>query len=103
MYYAIARRANDLAVTAVKKKTVLGISRSMADPEVQHVIAEMSLEMDGVGPNLDRIAEDRSPGAAYGDAWPANIVGATYHAVESAKRDVDLAMETSGGARHVQR
>jgi alkylation response protein AidB-like acyl-CoA dehydrogenase len=99
IYYAIALRARDLAVASAHRKTALAISRTMAHhPEVQHAVAEMTLALDAMGPHLDRIAQDWSVGVDHGATWPAKIVSAKYHAVESAKRVVDLAMEISGGA-----
>jgi alkylation response protein AidB-like acyl-CoA dehydrogenase len=98
IYYAVALRARDLAVTSARKKTALAVSRSMAyHPEVQHQAAEMTLEIESIGPHLDRIAQDWSEGVDHGAAWPSKIVAAKYHAVESAKRVVDLAMDMSGG------
>jgi alkylation response protein AidB-like acyl-CoA dehydrogenase len=99
VYYAIALRARDLAVASAHKKTSLAVSRSMAHhPEVQHAVAEMTLALDSTGPHLDRIAQDWSDGVDHGATWPAKIVSAKYHAVEAAKRVVDLAMDISGGA-----
>jgi alkylation response protein AidB-like acyl-CoA dehydrogenase len=99
IYYAIALRARDLAVNSARKKTSLGVSRSMAyHPEVQHQVAEMTLAIDAIGPHLDRVAQDWSEGVDHGAQWPSKIVSAKYHAVESAKRVVDLAMDISGGA-----
>ncbi len=99
IYYAIALRARDLAVASAHRKTSLAVSRTMAyHPEVQHSVADMTLQLDAIGPHLDRIAQDWSDGVDHGAAWPAKIVSAKYHAVESAKRVVDLAMEISGGA-----
>jgi len=99
IYYAIALRARDLAVASAHKKTALAVSRTMAyHPEIQHMAAQMTLEIDGVGPHVERIAQDWSTGVDYGAQWPAKIVGTKYHAVESAKRVVDLAMDMSGGA-----
>jgi len=99
VYYAIALRARDLAVASARKKTSLAVSRSMAyHPEIQHMAAQMTLEIDAVGPHLDQIARDWSEGVDHGHQWPSKIVGAKYHAVESAKRVVDLAMDMSGGA-----
>src|SRR3954471_10169944 len=99
IYYGLAQRARDLAVASAHKKTSLALSRTMAyHPEVQHAVAEMTLALDPVGPHLDRIAQDWSDGVDHGATWPAKIVSAKYHAVEAAKRVVDLAMEVSGGA-----
>jgi alkylation response protein AidB-like acyl-CoA dehydrogenase len=67
-------------------------------PEIQHTAAQITLEIDAVGPHLDRIAKDWSEGVDHGHAWASKIVGAKYHAVESAKKVVDLAMDMSGGS-----
>ena len=99
IYYAIAQRARDLAVASAKKKTSLAVTRPMAyHPEIQHTIAEMQLEIESMGPHLDQIARDWSTGVDHGMEWPAKIVAAKYHAVEAAKRVVDLALDASGGS-----
>ena len=99
IYYGIVLRARDLAVAAARKRTSLAVSRSMAyHPEVQHQAAQITLEIEAVGPHLDRIAQDWSEGVDHGVQWGSKIVAAKYHAVESAKRVVDLAMDMSGGA-----
>ena len=98
-YYGLAQRAIDLALAGIKNKTSVGLSRSMAyHPEIQHMVAEMALAFDPIGPHLDRVAEDWSNGVDHGGAWPAKIVSAKYHAVEACWRIVDKAMEVSGGA-----
>jgi alkylation response protein AidB-like acyl-CoA dehydrogenase len=98
VYYGLARRALDLSVETVKGKRSMAVSRTMAyHPEVQHAIAEMALELESIGPHLDRIAEDWANGTDYGAEWPAKIFSAKYHAVEGSWRVVDLAMEVAGG------
>lgn len=99
VYYAIALRARDLAVEATKKKKALALTRSMAyHPEFQHSAAQMTIEIESMGPHLDRIADDWSNGVDHGHEWGAKIVAMKYHIVESAKRVVDIAMDMSGGA-----
>jgi alkylation response protein AidB-like acyl-CoA dehydrogenase len=99
IYYAIALRARDLAIAGAKKKTSIAVSRSMAyHPEFQHDAAEITIEIEGMGPHIDRIAQEWSDGVDHGHEWPSKLVVAKYHMVESAKRVVDLAMELSGGA-----
>ena len=99
IYYAIAERARDLAITAARKKTSLGLSRPMAyHPEIQHLFSEMSLTLEAMGPQLEKVAQDWSNGVDHGAAWPMKIVAAKYNCVEGAKRVVDLAMTASGGA-----
>jgi alkylation response protein AidB-like acyl-CoA dehydrogenase len=99
IYFGVARRAIDLVLPAIKNKTTLAVSRSMAHhPEIQHMVAEMVLAFDPIAPHLDRIATDWSDGVDHGAAWPAKIVSAKHHAVEACWRIVDKAMEVSGGA-----
>jgi alkylation response protein AidB-like acyl-CoA dehydrogenase len=99
IYCGIAQRAIDLTVPAMRKKTSVALSRSMAyHPEVQHAVAEMALTLDPVVPHIERVAEEWSGGVDHGANWPAKIVSAKHHAVEACWRVVDLAMEVSGGA-----
>jgi alkylation response protein AidB-like acyl-CoA dehydrogenase len=98
IYYGLAQRALDLTIASMKTKRSIALSRTMAyHAEVQHRIAEMGLAMEPIGPHLERIAEDWSSGVQHGATWPAKIVAAKYHAVESSWKVVDLALELGGG------
>ena len=97
VYYGLASRVKDLAVESVKTKTSIGLTRSMAHhAEVQHGIAKIVMELEAIGPHLDRVAQDWSDGVAHPD-WPIKIVAAKHHAVEGAFRVVDRALDLSGG------
>ena len=99
VYYGLARRALDKSIAAVKSKHSLAVSRTMAyHPELQHSIAQMVIEMESIGPHLDRIAEDWSNGVDHGAEWPAKIFAAKYRAVEGAWRVVDTGLDVAGGA-----
>jgi alkylation response protein AidB-like acyl-CoA dehydrogenase len=100
MYTAIGERALELAVaSAQKRKSVALGGRTMAyHPEIQHEIADMALLLEGAIPHVEKTASDWSNGVDHGGLWPAKLVATKYHAVESAKRIVDLAMEVSGGS-----
>jgi alkylation response protein AidB-like acyl-CoA dehydrogenase len=99
IYVGLAQRAIDLAVEGVKKRTSLALSRSMAyHPEIQHIVAEMQIEIESMGAHLDRTASDWSAGVDHGAAWPMKLVATKHHCVEGAKRIVDGAMTVSGGA-----
>ncbi len=99
IYLSVAERARDIAITSARKKTSLGVSRSMAyHPEIQHLFSEMQLTIEALGPQLERVTEDWSNGVDHGAAWPMKIVAAKYNCVEGAKKVVDLAMTASGGA-----
>jgi alkylation response protein AidB-like acyl-CoA dehydrogenase len=98
IYFGLARRVFDLTIERAKKKTSLGLTRSMAyHPEIQHAIAGMALELEAIEPHLDRIAADWSAGVDHGATWPAKIVAAKHHAVEGSWRVVDTALDVAGG------
>jgi alkylation response protein AidB-like acyl-CoA dehydrogenase len=98
IYYGLAQRMRDLIVEQVKGKTSLGLTRSMAyHPLVQHGIAEITMELEAIGPQLDAATRDWSDGVDHGGQWPIKIVAAKYRAVEGAWRIVDRAMDLSGG------
>jgi alkylation response protein AidB-like acyl-CoA dehydrogenase len=97
IYYGLALRVRDLIVDLVKTKTSLGMTRSMAyHPLVQHGIAEITMELEAIGPQLDAVTREWSEGVDRPD-WPIKIVSAKYRAVEGAWRIVDRAMDLSGG------
>jgi alkylation response protein AidB-like acyl-CoA dehydrogenase len=98
IYYGLAKRALDLTLASIKSKRSIALSRTMAyHAELQHRVAEMGLAYEGIGPHLDRIAEDWSNGVNHGAEWPAKIFAAKYHAVEDSWRIVDLSLEAAGG------
>ena len=99
VYFGLAKRALDKSIAAAKSKRSLALSRSMAyHPEIQHAVAQMVIELESIGPHLDRIADDWSNGVSYGDEWPSKLFAAKYHAVEGSWRVVDLGLDVAGGA-----
>ena len=98
VYYALGRRALDITIESLKKRTSLAVSTSMAHhPAMQHGLAEMVMELESIEPLIERVAEDWSTGVDHGGAWPSKIVTAKYRAVEGAWKVVDTALELSGG------
>jgi alkylation response protein AidB-like acyl-CoA dehydrogenase len=98
VYYGLARRAADLAIASAHSKSSLGLTRSMAyHPEVQHLAAEMTLELEAMSAHLQQVAGDWSSGVDHGAAWGLKLLALKHHCTESAKRVVDLAKTTSGG------
>jgi alkylation response protein AidB-like acyl-CoA dehydrogenase len=97
VYYGLALRVRELLVQMLKEKGSLGLTRSMAyHPEVQHGMAEITMALEAIGPQLESVANDWSNGVNHPD-WPIKIVAAKYNAVNSAWRIVDRAMDLSGG------
>jgi alkylation response protein AidB-like acyl-CoA dehydrogenase len=98
IYCGMARRACDLVLPTVKGKSSMGLTRSMAyHPGVQHGVAEMVMALDTIAPLLDHVANEWSTGVDHGAGWPAKIVSAKLHAVETCWKIVDQAMDLSGG------
>jgi alkylation response protein AidB-like acyl-CoA dehydrogenase len=98
VYLGIAQRALDLTVESARKRTSLGLSRSMAyHPGVQYEVAEMVLELEAMVAHAERIAADWSTGVDHGHRWPMKLVAAKHRCVEGAKQIVDRAMTVSGG------
>ena len=98
IYYGLAKRALDVSIAAVKSKRSLALSRSMAyHPEAQHAIAEMVIELEGIEPHLESVAEEWSNGVDHGAVWPSKVFAAKYHAVEGSWRVVDPGLDVTGG------
>ena len=99
VYYGLAQHALDKTVDSLKTKTSIGLSSGslIHHPEVQHSVAEMVIELEGIGPQLDRIADDWTNGVDHGGAWPAKLVAAKYRAAEVVWKVVDTALDLAGG------
>ena len=98
VYCGVAQRAVDLAIPSLKKKTSLGLTRTMDyHPEVQHAVGQMVLANESIRPYVERTCADWTNGVDHGETWPSKIVATKYHAVETCWKVVDTAMDVSGG------
>ncbi len=99
VYYGLAQRAFDITIESVKKKTSLAMTRSMAyHPGVQHAVADMVIELESIGPQLEKMAQDWADDRVdYGEGWFTKILSTKYRAVEGSWRVVDLALDVAGG------
>lgn len=98
VYYGLAQRALDLTLESVKTKKSIALSRSMAyHAHVQYAIAEMIMDLESIGAQLEQAAQDWSNGVDHGANWVIKIVGSKYKAVEAAWRVVDTALDLAGG------
>ena len=65
VYLGAARRAFDITVDRMPKRTSIALTRSMAHhPEVQHNVAEMRIALDAAEALLERTAADWATGVA---------------------------------------
>lgn len=99
VYYGLARRALDLTIDSLKTKTSIAISRGsmVHHPEVQRAVADMVIELEGIEPQLDRLADDWTQGVDHGGAWPVKIVATKHRVAESVWKVVDAALDLAGG------
>src|SRR5262245_47939127 len=99
VYYGLARHAVDATLENLKGKSSIAHSRGalVHHPEVQHRVAEMVMEMEGIGPQLDRIADDWTDGVERGPAWPVRFIAAKHRTVEAVWKVVDTALDLAGG------
>lgn len=98
IYHGIATRIRDVIVEALKTKPAVGLTRSMAyHPAMQYGVADIVLDLEAVGPQLEALAGDWSAVDRHGPEFALRIVAAKYNAVEAAWRIADRALDLSGG------
>ena len=97
VYYGLAQRVLELTSEHLNARGSLALTRSMAwHPDAQHGIADMVMELEAIGAQIETVTRDWSEGVAHAD-WPIKLVAAKYRAVEGAWKIVDRAMDLSGG------
>ena len=98
VYLGLSERIRDVIVEQMTSKGALGMTRTMAyHPEVQHKVADIVMNLEGMAPQLREMTEDWSNGVDHGPYWVVKIVGTKYNVVEAAWKIADLAMDASGG------
>lgn len=100
VYYGIARRAFDIAIESARKRTspALGGLSQAHHPIAQFNISKAAIELDSIGALLDSVARDWAAGVDHGALWPAKLLAAKQHAVDGARRVVDLATDVVGAS-----
>jgi len=97
IYYAIALRTREVLIEQLNGKTSIALSRPMIyHPEVQHGIAEITMDLETMGPHVEAVANDWTEGRV-GPDWFLRIVALKHRTVEAAFRVVDRALDLSGG------
>jgi alkylation response protein AidB-like acyl-CoA dehydrogenase len=98
VYYGLAQRMLELAIDHVKAQKSMGLTRSKAyHPEVQRGVADMVMELEAIGAQIESVTGDWANGVDHGATWPIKLVAMKYRAVEGAWRIADTALEVSGG------
>jgi alkylation response protein AidB-like acyl-CoA dehydrogenase len=97
-YLGAAKRAFDLTVETMPKRSSIALTNSMAHhPEVQHNVAEMRFAYDAAEALLERTTADWTNGVEHAD-WPVRIIGARYFVITESYEIVDRALDLSGGS-----
>jgi alkylation response protein AidB-like acyl-CoA dehydrogenase len=97
VYYAVALRMREVIVEQLKTKTSIALTRPMIyHPEIQHGIAEITMDLESMGPHIEAIANDWSEGRVGAD-WFLRLVAMKHKVVEAAFRVADRALDLSGG------
>jgi alkylation response protein AidB-like acyl-CoA dehydrogenase len=97
VYLGAARRAFDITIDRMPKRTSVALTNSMAHhPEVQHNVSEMRIALDASEALLEKVCSDWTNGVAHAD-WPVRLVGARHFIINHAYDIVDRAMDLSGG------
>lgn len=98
VYFGAAKRAFDITLEKMPKRTSVALGRSMAyHPEVQHHVAKMRMALDASEALLDRTVADWSNGVGHED-WPVRFVSTRQTVINLAGEIVDRAVDLSGGS-----
>jgi len=97
IYYGLSLRIRDVIVEQLKTKSSIALTRPMIyHPEVQHGVAEITMDLEAMGPHIEAIASDWSEGR-IGPDWFLRLVAMKHRVVEAAFRIADRALDVSGG------
>jgi alkylation response protein AidB-like acyl-CoA dehydrogenase len=97
VYYGLALRIREVIIEQLKTKTSIALTRPMIyHPEIQHGIAEITMDLEQMGPHIEAIAADWAEGRV-GPDWFARLVAMKHRVVEAAFRVADRALDLSGG------
>ncbi|MGA7420777.1 MAG: acyl-CoA dehydrogenase family protein [Acidimicrobiales bacterium] len=97
-YLGAAKRAFDLTVESMPKRSSIALTNSMAHhPGVQHVVSDMRIAYDAAEAMLERTCADWAAGVQHPD-WPVRLVATRSFVIDQSFEIVDRALDLSGGA-----
>ena len=100
VYSGLADRALELGIAAAKRRTSLSENGRplSADPNIRWRLADASIALDAIAPQITVLARDVDGGTDHGELWFAKLVGLKVRATETARDVVDKAIRVSGGS-----
>ena len=97
IYYGLALRVREVLIEQLKTKTSIALTRPMIyHPEVQHGVAEISMDIEAMGPHIEAVATAWAEGNV-GPDWFVRLMSMKHKVVEGAFRVADRALDLSGG------
>ena len=97
IYYGLALRVREVLIEQLKTKTSIALTRPMIyHPEVQHGVAEISMDIEAMGPHVEAVAAAWAEGNV-GPDWLVRLMSMKHKVVEAAFRVADRALDLSGG------
>jgi alkylation response protein AidB-like acyl-CoA dehydrogenase len=97
IYYGLALRVREVLIEQLKTKTSIALTRPMIyHPEVQHGVAEISMDIEAMGPHVEAVATAWAEGNV-GPDWLVRLMSMKHKVVEGAFRVADRALDISGG------
>jgi alkylation response protein AidB-like acyl-CoA dehydrogenase len=98
VYYGIAKRAFDLAVSAARGRTSAALDgRTYAHkPFTQEAVAHAAIELDSIEALIERVATQWWEEDPRDELWIAKLLAAKQHAVDGALRVVHLSLQIAG-------
>lgn len=102
VYTGIARRAIDVAVAGVRRRTSLknGGAPYSNDPDIRWRLADAAIQLDGVLPQIEVLARDVDAGADRGTLWMPQLSALKSRATEVALDVVTKTVRASGGSSY---
>ena len=97
IYYGLALRVREVLIEQLKTKTSIALTRPMIyHPEVQHGVAEISMDIEAMGPHVEAVATAWAEGNV-GPDWLVRLMSMKHKVVDGAFRVADRALDLSGG------
>lgn len=105
VYTGIALRAVELAIESAKARTSsrAGGAPKSSDPDIRRRIAGAAMALDGIHPQLEKIAGQVDAGVDLGGSWFRELVGLKVRAVSTAQYVVDQCVRAAGGGAYFNR
>jgi len=104
VYHGIAQRALTVAVETVNARRSKRTGKAYSqDPDIRWRIADAALALDGIGPQIDRLAGDVDDQVDHGRRWFSLLAGVKIRSTEVARYVVDEAIRCAGGSSYFNR